>query len=357
MAVVDELRSMRILVVDDEPANVELLERILADAGFSAVETSTDPRHALARCATHAPDLLLLDLHMPGIDGYALMEALGPRIRTTDGPPVVVLTADITIAARRRALDAGARDFVSKPFDHDEVLLRVRNLLELRRYERQLAGHNERLEAAVRERTSELEASRLEILDRLALVAEFRDDDTNDHARRIGHSSVLLAAGLDLESGMLELFGRAAALHDIGKVAISDTILLKPERLTAEEFATMQSHTTAGAHMLAGSQSPVLQLAERIALSHHERWDGKGYPRGLAGAAIPIEGRIVAIADVFDALTHDRPYKSAWSVADAVAEVRDAASVHFDPAVVAVFETLDHAALVDPPLAKLLDAG
>ena len=342
---------MRLAVVDDEPANAELLERILSGAGFTDVHVETRATRALATCAERTPDLLLLDLHMPGIDGYEFMAALGPAIRTIDGPSVLVLTADITLAARRRALELGARDFVSKPFDFDEVLLRVRNLLEMRHYEQALARQNERLEAAVRERTSELEASRLEVLDRLAVVAEFRDDETNHHALRIGRSSMLLAAGAGIEPAMLELFSRAAALHDIGKIAISDSILLKPGRLTADEFAAMQIHTTAGARMLAGSRSPVLQLAERIALTHHERWDGSGYPRGIAGAAIPIEGRVVAIADVFDALTHDRPYKSAWSVADAVAEINAGAGRHFDPRLVAVFQTLDQAALVDPPLA------
>ena len=347
MLLPERVRAMRVMILDDEPVNVELLERILTGAGLTNVETATHPADALERCARRVPDLLLLDLHMPGMDGYAVMHALGPGIRTTDGPPVLVLTADATLGARRRALDAGARDFVAKPFDQDEVLLRVRNMLELRACEGEMACHNDELEAAVRVRTAELEASRIEILERLAIVAEYRDDDTNHHARRIGRSALALARALGAPPALLALIEPAAALHDIGKVAVPDAILRKPGPLTAEEFDVMRTHTTIGARMLAGSQSPVLQLAERIAMTHHERWDGTGYPAGLQGEEIPLEGRIVAVADVFDALTHERPYKPAWSVADALAEIRAGAGTHFDPAVVAAFAGPACAALLD----------
>jgi putative two-component system response regulator len=201
---------------------------------------------------------------------------------------------------------------------------------------------------AVQARTADLRASRLEVLDRLALVAEFRDDETNRHAQRIGRSAVAMAQTLDLPSDTIALLGRAAALHDIGKISISDTILRKPARLTMEEFAVMQRHTTVGARILAGSRAPVLQLAQEIALTHHERWDGSGYPRGLAGDAIPIAGRVVAVADVFDALTHKRPYKSAWDVAAAVAEIGAGSGRQFDPSIVAAFATLEPAELVNP---------
>jgi putative two-component system response regulator len=333
MTLVDPVLGMRILVVDDEPLNVELLAAILGDAGFTKVETTTSSILALKSCALRTPDLLLLDLHMPGTDGFEVMDTLGPAIRTDAGPPVLVLTADVTQATRHRALSAGARDFISKPFDHEEVLLRVRNLLTVRSCERKLAEHNERLEDAVRERTRELEASRLEVLDRLALVAEFRDDDTNQHAQRVGRSAAAIAAALELPPELQELLGPAAALHDIGKIAIPDSILRKPGALTCDEFAEMQTHTTIGARMLAGSRFPVLQTAGTIALTHHERFDGAGYPAGLAGEAIPIEGRIAAVADVFDALTSDRVYRPAFGCAVALEMMREESGKHFDPVV------------------------
>jgi len=242
MPVETQLRQMRILVVDDVAVNVELLSRMLADAGYTNVDTTTDPLAALQSCAQHMPDLLLLDLHMPVLTGYEVLDALGPSIHSGLGPAVLVLTSDVTVEARRRALDAGARDFVSKPFDYDEVLLRVRNHLEMHYFQRELDAQNKRLETAVRSRTRELEASRMEVLDRLALVAEYRDDATNHHARRIGRASVMLARRLDLPAETLELLEQAASLHDVGKIAVSDTILRKPGRLTPGEFAVMRSH-------------------------------------------------------------------------------------------------------------------
>jgi len=336
MTLADPVLGMRILVVDDELLNVELLAAVLGDAGFTEVETTTSPAAALRSCAAGTPDLLLLDLHMPGTDGFGVMDTLGPAIRTDAGPPVMVLTADITQATRHRALSAGARDFLSKPFDPDEVLLRVRNLLTVRSCERKLAQHNERLEYAVRARTHELEASRLEVLDRLALVAEFRDDDTNQHARRVGRSAAAIANALELPPELLELLGPAAALHDIGKIAIPDSILRKPGPLTPDEFAVMQTHTTIGARMLAGSRFPVLQTASAIALTHHERFDGAGYPVGLAGDGIPIEGRIAAVADVFDALTSNRVYRPAFERAVALEMMREESGEQFDPVVLGV---------------------
>lgn len=348
MRLADRLRMMRILVVDDVAVNVDQLGRMLAQAGYTDVETTTSPVAALDSCARRTPDVFLLDLHMPEMSGYDVLEALGPSIHTGTGPAVLVLTGDVSVQARRRALEAGARDIVSKPFDYDEVLLRVRNHLETRYFQRELDEQNRRLEDAVRARTRELEASRFEVLDRLALVAEYRDDETNDHARRIGRVSRMLAEGLGLDPSTIELLEPAAGLHDVGKIAISDMILRKPGRLTSAEFRVMQSHTTAGARILGRSRSPILQLAERIALTHHERWDGSGYPHGLAEDAIPHAGRVVSVADVFDALTHVRPYKPAWSVAEAAAEIAVGSGTQFDPAVVDVFERHDPASLVDP---------
>jgi PAS domain S-box-containing protein len=201
----------------------------------------------------------------------------------------------------------------------------------------QLADSARLLEAKVAERTSELDDARTELLQRLAVAAEYRDDDTFQHTERVGNEAAQIAAPLGLDSGQIELLREAAPLHDVGKLAISDSILLKPGKLTVEEFEIMKTHAAAGARVLSGSSSPVLQMATVIAATHHERWDGNGYPAGLAGEAIPLVGRVVAVADVFDALTHDRPYKSAWPLEEAIAEIRRGAGTQFDPQVAAAF--------------------
>jgi response regulator RpfG family c-di-GMP phosphodiesterase len=337
-----ELRDLRILAVDDEDANLLLLRRMLERAGYTRIVTTRKPTEAPLLFVETRPALVLLDLHMPEMDGFELMERLGP----VDGVPFLVLTADATDETKRRALAMGARDFLTKPLDGIELVLRVRNLLQVQHLQNRLLEHNASLEDKVAARTHDLERARLEILDRLALAAEYRDDATQEHARRIGRTSGLLAPLLDRTGREVELIRRAAPLHDIGKIGIPDGILLKPARLRSEEFDRIKAHTTIGAEILSGSASAVLRLAERIAISHHERWDGRGYPRGLAGEDIPLAGRIVAVADVFDALTHARPYKEPWPIERAVAEILAQAGRQFDPRVVEVFATLDHATLV-----------
>lgn len=203
--------------------------------------------------------------------------------------------------------------------------------------ERQLAENAKALEVMIAERTGELDAARSEMLRRLAIAAEYRDDETFQHTERVGEISARIGTELGFSLAQVRILRDAAPLHDVGKLAIPDRILLKPGRLTPEEYAVMQTHTTRGAHLLSASSSPVLQRASAIALNHHERWDGAGYPRGLTGEAIPLAGRIVAVADVFDALTHERPYKQAWSTERAIAEIRLGARSQFDPAVVAAF--------------------
>ncbi len=310
------LKDAAILVVDDEGSNVLLLKRLLTQAGYTNVRSTTDPRQVLSLYSAAPPDLILLDLHMPHLDGFAVMEALAPQIPAGTYLPILVLTADITPEAKRRALAIGAKDFLTKPFDHTEVLLRIRNLLETRYLHRQLQGQNRLLEEKVRERTLELEEARIEILERLAVAAEYRDDATGQHAQRVGQTAAALAHGVGLAETQVELIRRAAPLHDIGKIGIPDGILLKPGALTGEEFEIMKAHTIIGARILSGSRFPLLQLAEEIALTHHERWDGTGYPRGLRDEQIPLAGRIVAIADAFDAMTSDRPYRKALSWAE-----------------------------------------
>jgi putative two-component system response regulator len=326
----------RVLVVDDEPPNVFLLERILAKAGYTEVVSTTDPRNVQELVLGFGPDVVLLDLHMPHLDGFAVMEALGassdPGVRT----PILVLTADATTEVKHRALAAGARDFLTKPLDMEEVLLRIGNILEIRFLERELRGERDSLERRVVERTRDLEDAQTETFERLALAAEFRDDDTGNHTRRVGSMAALIAETVGLPEGDVELLRRAAALHDVGKIGVPDSILLAPRKLTEEEFAVVKTHTEIGARLLSGSRSPTLRMAERVAWSHHERWDGGGYA-GIAGEDIPVVGRITTVADVFDALTHERPYKEAWPVDRAVEEVERQRARQFDPDAVDAF--------------------
>jgi putative two-component system response regulator len=293
-------------------------------------------------CVESAPDLVLLDLHMPQVDGFELMQRLGTLIDAGSDVPFLVLTADTTEETRRRALSVGARDFLTKPFDHTELLLRVRNLLQVKQLQDRLRETNTTLKAEVAERTRDLDQARLEVLERLARATEYRDDDTQEHAWRIGRVSALLALELGRPDHEVQLIRRAAPLHDIGKIAIPDAILLKPGKLSDDEFEVIKTHTTIGGAILSGSPSRLLRLAEQIALTHHERWDGRGYPIGLTGEGIPLAGRIVAVADVFDALTHQRPYKQAWPVDNAVDEILSQAGRHFDPSLVDAFSRLDH---------------
>ena len=329
----DEYLDANILIVDDEPANVRLLERILQREGFREVESTTDPRQFLALYGARRTDILLLDLHMPGLDGFAVMEQLAGRIPPENFVPILVLTADITPEARQRALSAGAKDFLTKPVDPAEVVLRIKNLLQTRHYYQQLQRQNQTLERKVGERTRELEKAQIEILERLARAAEYRDDETGHHAQRVGHTAALIARRLGMSDEDVVLIRRAAPLHDVGKIGIPDEILLKPGRLTTEEFEEMKKHTSIGAGILAGSKFPVLQLAEEIALYHHENWDGSGYMQ-MEGSLIPRSAQVVHAADVFDALTHERPYKRAWSVEEALDEIQNLNGRFFEPVIV-----------------------
>jgi putative two-component system response regulator len=341
-----ELKQLPILAVDDDEPTLMLLARMLELAGHANVHATTDPREVPALFVKTRARLVLLDLHMPEMDGFELMERLGPLTGERRSTPFLVLTADATEESKRRALSLGARDFLTKPLDRTELLLRVRNALHVQRLQDRLFEQNANLELEVAERTHDLEQARLEILDRLALAGEYRDDGTQEHAWRIGRTCALTAIGLGLPDRDVELIRRAAPLHDIGKIGIPDANLLKPGRLTAGEFEQIKAHTTIGAEILSGSRSPLLRMAESIALTHHEYWDGTGYPAGLAGEEIPLPGRIVAVADVFDALTHERPYKEAWPVADAVAEIVNQSAQQFDPEIVDAFTKLEHPKLL-----------
>ena len=332
------------MVIDDHRPNVLALEALLRRWGVPEIFTTTVAAEAVGLCEHVDPDLVLLDLHMPAPDGFAVMQQLRERSTSPVPLPVLVLTADITPEARRRALDLGARDFLTKPFDPVEAELRVRNLLAARRHEQALTERTTDLEQAVRARTREVEASRLEVLDRLALAAEYRDDLTGAHTRRVAHTARAVAELLGCDAESVRLIELAAPLHDIGKIGVPDAILRKAGLLDTSERTIMRRHTLIGARMLADSESPVLQTAEQVALRHHERWDGAGYPQGLKAEQIPLAARIVAIADVYDALCCSRPYKPPWSVDRAVVEVLEGSGSQFDPDVAAAFARLEHLA-------------
>lgn len=297
---------------------------------------TTDPEQVLVLCATEEPDVVLLDLNMPGLHGLELLEHI-TGLRTALPPYVIVLTGDATTETANRALSLGARDFIAKPFDRTEVLLRISNLLELRMAQRRLQAHNRELEDRVRARTAELEVARIDLIDRLALAAEFRDDATGQHTRRVGDSSASVALALGLPVATVENMRRAAPLHDVGKIAIPDSVLLKAGPLSPAEFSLMQTHTTVGARLLSHNGSELLAVAQSIALSHHERWDGGGYPNGLKGKDIPLCARIVAVADFFDALVHDRPYRTARESGAVLEMIRERRGSHFDPDVADAF--------------------
>lgn len=336
-------KQSRILVVDDNPTNILLLKRVFQHAGYSFVRGVQEPTEVAEMVSEWNPDLVILDLHMPGMTGFEVLEQLRANQAEDEFLPILIFTADVTSDAKRKALELGASDFLTKPGDATEILLRSGNFLKMRFLYGALAEHNHLLEAKVSERTHELEAAQLEIVDRLAMASEYRDDDTGHHARRVGEMAGQIARKLGLPEAECEIIALAGALHDIGKIGIPDAILLKNGRLDPEEFDLMKTHTLIGAKVCAGSRSPILQVAETIAISHHERWDGTGYPNRLKGEDIPLVGRICAVADVFDALCSERPYKDAMSRQDAIAEIQRSAGTHFDPKVVQAFIALQSA--------------
>ena len=350
---IQDLRAARILIVDDETSNISSLETILRADGYTQIAATDDPRRALTLVRETQPDLVILDLNMPLMDGFDVMHQVRALHEKYAFLPVMVVSGDYAEEVKRKALAAGAQDFLTRPFDAIEIQLRVQNLLEARFLHVQLRDQNENLEQRVHERTLELESAQLElkeaqieIIVRLAMAAEFRDKGTGDHTRRVGLIASLIAQSLELSAHDVELIRRAAPLHDVGKIGVADPILLKAGKLDAAEFETVKTHCRIGAQVLAGGQAELVQMAERIALYHHEHWDGTGYPTGISGEAIPIEARILAVADVFDALTHQRPYKQAWPLEQALEEIEYQSGRQFDPTVVNAFLSLPHDELI-----------
>lgn len=330
------LKSARILVIDDMQVSVDYLVCTLRRAGLAHISATTDPHEGLKLCRIAPPDLILLDYCMPGLDGPGFMAELTATLGE-EVPPILIITAHDVAENRRRALEMGAIDYVLKPFTDWELLIRARNLLRLHMMHRGQRAQARRLEQLVSERTAELERTRSEIIHRLCNAGEFRDEDTGRHVARIGRLSSRLAELAGADPDFVSRLAAAAPLHDIGKIGIPDRVLLKPGKLDPDEWAIMKTHCALGAQILADSGMPLLDLASEIALSHHEKWDGTGYPNGLSGDRIPLSGRLVAVCDVFDALLSHRPYKEPWPMDKALAYIADVAGSHLEPDLAALF--------------------
>jgi putative two-component system response regulator len=333
------IRAARILVVDDNPDQLDLMEVMLRKQGYGNVDLSDAPTSVAAAYAKRPYDLILLDMEMPVMNGIDVMRQLKGELHGAF-MPVIVLTAHEGAQVRLQALQEGARDYISKPFVESEFAHRIHNHLEVRMLYSERERQNEILEVKVAERTQELKETQTDILRRLAKAGEYRDSDTGNHVTRVGHSCRLLAQAIGLSAHLTEMIYMASPLHDIGKIGVPDHILLKKGRHTDEETVLMRKHVDFGVEMLGNHPAPLLQVACSIAQNHHEKWDGSGYPHALSGEAIPVEARIVAICDVFDALTSIRPYKVAWTVENAVKYLQENAGSHFDPNLVNTFVSI-----------------
>jgi putative two-component system response regulator len=326
----------QVLIVDDTEINLILFEALTKKLGTSQSKTFSRSVDGLAWAQANDPDLVIVDYMMPELDGIEFIR----RLRQTPGKesiPILMITANDQKQVRYRALDVGATDFLTKPVDKIEFLARTNNMLALSDVRKKLADRATWLAEEVRKATTEIVQRERETVIRLSKAAEYRDPETGAHILRMAHYSELIARGLGLSVADQELLLEAAPLHDIGKVGIADKILLKTGRLNPDEFEIMKQHAIYGHELLKGSSSKVLQAGAAIALAHHEKFDGTGYPYGLKGQDIPIFSRIVAVADVFDALMSERPYKKAWTLERSAEHIKANAGVHFDPICVATF--------------------
>lgn len=325
-----------VLIIDDSDINLTLIKALVSKLGECTPVLFDNPLRALDWCRDHVPDLVIVDYMMPDMDGLRFIGAFRALHGRTE-IPVLMVTANDQKDVRYEALLGGANDYLTKPIDRVEFSARVRNMLSLRQGQKFLADRAEHLAELVDERTKEIREREKELIFRMSRAAEFRDPETGAHIQRMAHYSQIIARGLGLDAKAQALILEAAPMHDVGKIGIPDYILLKPGRLTPEEFEVMKGHARLGYELLKDSGSETLRAGAEVAISHHEKYDGTGYPKGLKGHAIPLFGRIVAVADVFDALTSERPYKKAWPLEDARRFLEDGRGRHFDPLCVEAF--------------------
>ena len=320
----------KVLIIDDSDINLTLIKALVLKLGECEPILFENPLRALEWCQENVPDLVIVDYMMPQMDGLKFIAAFR-ALHGRDEIPVLMITANDQKDVRYEALIGGANDFLTKPIDRIEFSARARNMLSIRAGQRYLANRAEELAGLVEERTKDIRDRERELIFRICRAAEFRDPETGAHIQRMAHYSQVIAKGLGLDVATAKLILEAAPMHDVGKIGIPDFILLKPGKLTPEEFEVMKGHARLGWELLKDSGSEVLRAGAEIALSHHEKFDGSGYPGGLKGNDIPLFGRIVAVADVFDALTSERPYKKAWSLEDARKLLEEGRGKHFDP--------------------------
>lgn len=337
---------MHVAVIDDNPLNITLMQHLLKLVGDVEAHTFLESAAALSWCQANDPDLIIVDYMMPPPDGLTFIRAIRSQAPGAE-TPMLMVTANIDEKVRHAALESGCNDFLTKPLNKVEFLARVRNMLALRASQKKLRDHAGWLAEEVRRATALILQREQEAILRLTRAAEYRDPETGAHILRMASYSQLIARGLGLSQDEQDLILKAAPMHDIGKVGIADHILLKPGRLDDDEMAIMRTHARIGYDILKDSESPLIQLAAVIAHSHHEKYDGSGYPQQLAGDTIPLHGRIVAVADVFDALTSERPYKKAWELDRALDFMREQRGRHFDPECLDIFvDCLDEVLLI-----------
>lgn len=330
------MSKKRILAVDDDPTNLKLISSMLTKRDYDCL-CEKSGQDALEAIQLFRPDLMLVDVMMPEMDGFQLTRHIKAN-NFTKHIPIILITSLSDRESRFQGLEAGAEEFVSKPIDQMELLMRIRNLLRLKEISDELAKHKMSLETKIEVRTEELYDTRLEIVRSLSQAAEFRDNETSKHVIRMSQISYLLAQQAGFSEEQCDLILNAAPMHDIGKGGIPDNILLKAGKLTESEWEVMKTHTKIGFRILnTENPSHLMNMAKSIALCHHEKWDGSGYPRGLKGESIPAEARVVALADVFDALISKRPFREAWTKDEAVAEIDKQKGKHFQPSLVDAF--------------------